>query len=121
MAFYTYPTDSLPSLEGYLLLALDAPPLTVEDQAYGLFLIDGTWRHATTMFLQIPKPHLFQCRSLPTHLKTAYPRRQEDCLDPSRGLASLEALYFAYQILQRPTDGLLEQYYWKDCFLEYNR
>lgn len=120
MAFYTYPTDLLPPLGGYLLLTLDAPPLTLEDQSYGLFLIDGTWRHAMTMFSQLPKPHLFQCRSLPSHLKTAYPRRQEDCLDPDRGLASVEALYFAYHLLQRPTEGLLDTYHWKERLFQKN-
>ncbi len=118
--FYTYPKDPLPNLAGYLLLTLDAPPLTREDAASGLFLIDGTWRHAQTMFAQFKAPYSFELRSLPSHLQTAYPRRQDDCVDPERGLASVEALFAAYHILGRPTDGLLEHYYWKDLFLSKN-
>jgi pre-rRNA-processing protein TSR3 len=56
-------------------------------------------------------------RSLPSHYKTAYPRRQLDCPDPERGLASIEALYAAYSILGRSTDGLLDRYHWKEEFL----
>ena len=59
-------------------------------------------------------------RSLPTHLRTAYPRRQDDCFDPSRGLASVEALYAAYSIMGHPTEGLLDHYYWREAFFEYN-
>lgn len=118
--FYTYPKDSLPPLAGYLLLTLDAPPLTKEDAALGLLLIDGTWRHAQTMFAQFKAPYPFILRSLPPHLQTAYPRRQDDCVDPDRGLASIEALFAAYHILGRPTAGLLDQYYWKNAFLSKN-
>lgn len=118
--FYTYPTHTLPHLEGYLLLCLDAPLLTKADADYGLFLIDGTWRHTKTMFAQFTPPYPFITRSLPSSLQTAYPRRQEDCSDPKRGLASIEALYAAYHILERPTDGLLDRYYWKEAFLEKN-
>jgi pre-rRNA-processing protein TSR3 len=67
------------------------------------------------------KPHLFQKRSLPPHFQTAYPRRQNDCPDPSRGLASVEALYLAYSLLGRTTEGLLNHFYWKEEFLKKNR
>lgn len=120
MRFFTYPKDSLPELTGYVLLTLDGPPLTSKDAPQGLFLIDGTWRHAQTMFRQLQKPHLFECRSIPSEYITAYPRRQEDCSDPHRGLASLEALYIAYHLLERPLDGLLDGYHWKNAFLENN-
>ncbi|MBS0651514.1 MAG: DTW domain-containing protein [Verrucomicrobia bacterium] len=121
MRFFTYPKDKLPDLTGYVLLTLDGPPLTSKDTPLGLFLIDGTWRHAQTMFRQLQKPHLFECRSIPSEYVTAYPRRQEDCSDPHRGLASLEALYIAYHLLERPLDGLLDGYHWKNAFLEKNR
>jgi|SRR3989339_33375 len=120
LAFYTYPKDTIPPLSSYILLTLDAPPLTQEDANYGIFLIDGTWKHAETMYNQLSKPHLFITRSLPSHLKTAYPRRQEDCVDPERGLASVEALFAAYYILGRKTEGLLDFYYWKEAFLQKN-
>ncbi len=119
--FYTYPTHSLPNLSSYLLLTLEAPLLQRADDSLGVFLIDGTWKHAQSMYKQLPKPHLFLTRSLPQELQTAYPRRQEDCSDPSRGLASVEALFAAYVILGRNPDGLLDNYYWKDAFLQKNR
>lgn len=118
--FYTYPKDTLPNLKGYLLLTLDAPVLGPEDHEKGIFLIDGTWRHTKTMFQQLPQPHPFELRSLPSHFVTAYPRRQEDCSDPDRGLASLEALYLAHHLLNRPFEGLLDHYHWKELFLKKN-
>lgn len=119
--FFTYPKDVLPDLSGYVLLTLDGPPLQESDKNLGIFLIDGTWVYAERMYRQLPMPHRFQTRSLPPHFQTAYPRRQEDCPDPNRGLASVEALYLAYHLLGRPTDGLLDNFYWKDDFLEKNR
>ena len=71
--------------------------------------IDFVFRHQ-----DMPK------RSLPGHFVTAYPRKQEDCPDPERGLASVEALYIAHQILGHDTEGLLEHYHWKEKFLEKN-
>ena len=118
--FFTYPKDRLPDLCNYLLLTLDAPVLTSADKEKGIFLIDGTWRYAQTMFKQLPKPHLFTMRSLPSHWQTAYPRRQEDCADPARGLASIEAIFIAYTILGRNADHLLDNYYWKEMFLSKN-
>ncbi|MBS0653608.1 MAG: hypothetical protein JSR39_08830 [Verrucomicrobia bacterium] len=120
MQFFTYPKDRLPDLTGYVLLTLDGPPLSSEDAQMGLFLIDGTWRHAQTMFRQLQTPHLFECRSIPSIYMTAYPRRQDDCSDPHRGLASVEALYIAYRLLDRPACGLLDGYHWKKDFLEKN-
>jgi pre-rRNA-processing protein TSR3 len=59
-------------------------------------------------------------RSLPGYIKTAYPRRQDSCDDPERGLASLEALFIAYTLLERDTTGLFDHYYWKDDFFKIN-
>src|SRR6267154_3322744 len=115
--FFSYPKDILPDLSNYFLLTIDALPLSAADKNLGVFLIDGTWIYAERMQRQLPKPHLFQKRSLPTHFRTAYPRRQDDCPDPSRGLASIEALYVAYTLLGRNTDGLLNNFYWKEEFL----
>lgn len=120
LLFYTYPKDTLPSLEGYVLLTLDAPPLSLEDAHLGLFLIDGTWKLSQKMYSQLPRPHLFEKRSLPSNLQTAYPRRQEDCIDPTRGLASVEALFAAYTILGKDPSGLFNHYHWKNLFLEKN-
>lgn len=117
LRFYRYPLNELlPNLSQYVLLALDGPPLSEKDASLGLLLIDGTWRYAAKMSKILP-PSLAK-RSLPFSVRTAYPRRQEDCEDPSRGLASVEALYLSYRILQRDTRGLLDHYHWKELFLK---
>jgi pre-rRNA-processing protein TSR3 len=69
---------------------------------------------------QLPQPHRFQRRSLPSHFKTAYPRKQTDCQDPTKGLASIEALYAAYCVLGRSREGLLDNFHWKEEFLKNN-
>jgi pre-rRNA-processing protein TSR3 len=118
--FFTYPKEALPDLSGYVLLTIDAPLLTAADRDAGIFLIDGTWNYAALMERQLTKPHRFERRSLPTHYRTAYPRRQQDCADPSRGLASVEALYVAYMILGRNQEGLLNRYHWRNEFFKLN-
>lgn len=117
--FYTYPKHPLPPLKNYLLLAMDAPPLTKEDSSKGILLVDATWKLASVMLANVPLEGVVP-RSLPTHFRTAYPRRQEDCQNPSEGLASIEALYIAFTLLGREADFLLENYYWRDSFLEKN-
>ncbi len=113
--FFSYPCRTLPDLSRYVLLSLDAPPLSSEDAENGLLLIDGTWRYAAVMEKIIPLS--LPRRSIPSGYLTAYPRCQED----DRGLASVEALFIAYRILGRPADELLDHYYWKKAFLEKNR
>ena len=96
------------------------PPLTEQDAKQGLLVLDATWRYAEKMFQPFKgQPH-FTYRSLPAHFRTAYPRKQTDCCDPTRGLASIEAIYLSYMILKRETSGLLNHYYWKDSFLQLN-
>lgn len=122
--FFSYPhfPQPLPDLSNKVLLTIDAPPLTIEDCLHGLLLLDGTWRYASKMEQYVKRqcPALIP-RSLPSNYKTAYPRVQNDCQDPERGLASIEALYLCYHILGRRTEGLLDLYYWKDAFLEKNQ
>lgn len=119
--FFTYPKDSLPDLNGYLLLTPDTPPLSKKEGHLGLFLIDGTWRYAAKMERFLPHSHLLIKRSIPEGFKTAYPRHQANWIDPERGLASIEALFIAYFITGRNGGGLLDHYYWKDIFLDKNR
>lgn len=118
--FFTYPKDILPDLSNYFLLTINAPLLSKADNHLGIFLIDATWSYAEVMQQQLRPPHQFQKRSLPLNYRTAYPRRQEDCPDPVRGLASIEALYVAYVLLNRNTEGLLNKFYWKEEFLKKN-
>ncbi|HSX04366.1 MAG TPA: hypothetical protein VLG76_06530 [Rhabdochlamydiaceae bacterium] len=118
--FFTYPILKLPDLSNYLILTMDGPLLSKEDAHKGLFLLDGTWRYASKMLQAHFTEKSFETRTLPAHFQTAYPRVQNDCPDPHRGLASIEALYIAYTIMGRDTTGLLDHYYWKDSFLEKN-
>jgi pre-rRNA-processing protein TSR3 len=120
--FFRYPLqESLPRLDNYILLSLDTEEeLSVQDGAMGLLLLDATWRYAYKMSEQIDFPLNLRKKRLPPHLKTAYPRRQQDCLDPSLGMASIEAIACAYALMGRSLEGLLDSYYWKDSFIEKN-
>jgi len=120
LQFINYPLRTsieLPS--NTVVLSFDGPPLSEKDKDSNLVLIDATWNLAMTMekglapfIAHLPK------RSLPPQARTAYPRRQTGCLDPDRGLASIEALYLAYRAVGRDTNGLLDHYYWKEQFLQ---
>lgn len=114
LTFYTYPLHQLPDLSNYLLLQVGAPPLNLEDRDQGVLLIDGTWRLAEVMAKQLPLN--IKARSLPSHFKTAYPRKP----NPESGLASVEALFIAHRILERSTENLLDHYYWKELFMKIN-
>lgn len=117
MIFYTYPTQNLPSLNQYIMLSFDGPLLSKEDNIRGLFMIDGTWNYASKMYMSLPNKDAILHRSLPQNISTAYPRKQTGCLEPERGLASVEALYIAYLLLGRDPNGILDHYYWKEQFL----
>jgi pre-rRNA-processing protein TSR3 len=119
--FLTYPYTQLPNLSNYIILAVDAPPLSFQDHAHGLLVLDATWRYAAKMFKPFADQPNYLYRSLPSHYRTAYPRCQHDCPDPERGLASIEAIYLSYQLLGRNTDGLLDLYYWKEKFISINQ
>ncbi len=118
--FFTYPTALLPDLSNYVMLALDAPPLSPADREHGLFLLDATWRYAVKMLQFVDAHAIIERRSIPAGFRTAYPRRQEDCPSPEEGLASIEALYIAYVILGHDPAGLLDNYHWRAEFLKKN-
>lgn len=114
--FWTYPDDGPEPLDGYVRLGLGGPLLGAEDRDRGLLVIDGTWRLAERM--EKKYAHL-PIRSLPPW-QTAYPRVSKIFDDPTLGLATIEAIYIAYQLLGRDTSGLLGQYHWRDEFLARN-
>ncbi len=104
-------------MDGYVRLAAEGPPLSLSDAEAGVLLLDGSWRWAESMthdFADIPP------RSL-AGFHTAYPRSSKLGTDPDNGLASVEALFIAYHLLGRPTDGLLQYYRWAKEFLRLNR
>lgn len=118
--FLTYPYTHLPPLSGYVLLQLNAPPLTKKDKNQGLLVLDATWRYAAKMLCSFEGRTDLILRSLPLGYKTAYPRRQLDCPQPEQGLSSAEAIYISYCILERDPVHLLDNYYWKESFLKNN-
>jgi pre-rRNA-processing protein TSR3 len=123
--FFTYPycvlgKETLPDLTGYIVLDVEGEELSEKDNTSGILLLDGTWRLAEKMQKNISQLEGLVKRSIPAGFKTAYPRRQDDCPDPDAGLASIEALYIAYLAAKRPTEGLFDDYHWKDQFLSKN-
>jgi pre-rRNA-processing protein TSR3 len=116
LRFVVFPPSAPVDGERYVRLTVDGPPLSADDADRGLLLLDGNWWRAESMnrpFLHVPS------RSL-RGFKTAYPRSSKRRDDPSDGLASIEALYVAYRLVGRPTDGLLDGYRWRDVFLAAN-
>lgn len=116
LVFLNYPLRQRPALDGYVRLAADGPPLAAADADKGLLVLDGSWRWAAAMtrdFLDVPP------RSLSGY-KTAYPRVSKLGTDPNNGLATVEAIFLAYHVLGRPTDGLLDHYRWAAEFLRLN-
>jgi pre-rRNA-processing protein TSR3 len=112
--------EEILDIERYTLLDIDGEDLTSEDTAPFL-LIDGTWKYAATMCRQIPGISACKKRKIPSAWRTAYPRRQTGCTDPERGLASNEAIFAVCCICGFPTHDLIDNYFWKDSFLEMNR
>jgi pre-rRNA-processing protein TSR3 len=116
LVILTHPIRDPLTLEGYIRLAAEGPELSRADAACGILLLDGSWRRAGDMeraFQDIPPRALHGYR-------TAYPRVSKLGTDPDNGLASVEALFLAYHILGRPTEGLLEHYHWAEEFLRLN-
>jgi pre-rRNA-processing protein TSR3 len=114
--FLKHPVAEPPDLTGYIRLAAAGPELSRADAGSGVLLLDGSWRWAEIMnrsFAQVPP------RSL-RGFQTAYPRVSKLGTDPDNGLASVEALFLAYHILGRPTEGLLAHYRWREQFLRLN-
>ncbi len=100
---------------GYILLTLNAPPLSALDAGHPFIILDSTWHLI---------PQLETCiegepirRSLPPKIKTAYPRISKIYEDPEGGLASIEALYVAMKIVGKDNLSLLDGYHWKEQFL----
>ena len=113
----TYPMKHPRDWKGYVRLAAEGPELTSADAGAGLLLLDGSWRWAATMerdFADVPPRSLHGWQ-------TAYPRVSTQGTDPDNGLASVEALYAAYHILGRSTEGLLDHYRWGDEFRQLNQ
>jgi DTW domain-containing protein len=98
----------LGALEGCALLypgpsARDVTTLAPSEVPARLFVIDGTWHHARTLYRDIPVlqslPHL----TLPAHLRSAFQIRRQPNI---RCLSTIEALVFALRAFEPETQGL---------------
>jgi pre-rRNA-processing protein TSR3 len=101
---------------GYTLLAVDAPPLSLEDGGRPLLVLDATWRLLPRVAQAVEGLPIR--RSIPEGVQTAYPRVGTYFPDPQGGLASVEALYVARALLGDNDPTLLAGYHWKAQFLE---
>jgi pre-rRNA-processing protein TSR3 len=102
-----------------VLLDPEGEPITEADRGRGLLVLDSSWRRLPKL-RAIVKGEPVR-RRLPA-LVTAYPRKSRDFEDPGEGLASVEALYAALVLLgHEGAETLLDDYRWKDEFLEKNR
>ena len=114
--FVSFPKQTDRDLAGYVRLGIGGPVLSKDDADSGLLVLDGTWKLAAKMepfYKDLP------VRTLPP-LRTAYPRTSKLYQDPDAGLATVEAVYAALRIMKRPVDGILDQYHWRQEFLDLN-
>lgn len=100
---------------GFVLLAVDAEPLSPADAAHPLLLLDSTWRWLPQLLASVRGEPIR--RSIPGNLRTAYPRVSKVFEDPAAGLASIEALYVARRLLGDDDPSLLDGYHWRAEFL----
>ncbi len=98
-----------------IVLSVDAPIISSADAGRPLILLDGNWKHVPKLKSCLRGTPIY--RSLPK-VPTAYPRRNDEGLDPAEGLASVEALYLALKLLGNDDLSLLSQYHWRDSFLK---
>jgi pre-rRNA-processing protein TSR3 len=114
--FWKYPERGPESLAGYVRIGLGGPQLSPQQHDIGLLFLDGTWRLADRMapdFAELPVYSLGPWQ-------TAYPRTSKLFEDPGAGLATIEAIYAAYVQTGRSTEGLLDEYRWREGFLQRN-
>lgn len=83
--------------------ARDITCLAPSERPRRLFVIDGTWHHARTLYRDIPAvaalPHL----TLPGHLRSAFAIRKQPAV---HCLSTIEAIVFAMRALEPETPGL---------------
>lgn len=103
---------------GMILLEIGAPEISESDAGIPILLLDSTWRLLPKLRGKVFGN--FIPRSLPSSIKTAYPRISKTFEDPHGGLATIEALYAALRLAGKPDESLLDGYFFKEKFLEIN-
>jgi len=113
--FLVWSRDLVFDATGYTVLGVDAPPISVADQGRPLLVLDGTWRLLADIEQAVAGEPVR--RSIPSGVRTAYPRVSRYGTDPEGGLASIEALFVAKAMLGEWDPSLLEDYRWGEAFL----
>ena len=103
---------------GKVVLAVGAPPLSQADAGKELVLLDSTWRLLPDLQRCLVGEPIY--RTIPSKFETAYPRVSKIGDNPDGGLASVEALYLAIRLMGEDRPAMLDDYYWRDEFLEKN-
>ncbi|MEM8711329.1 MAG: DUF367 domain-containing protein [Planctomycetota bacterium] len=117
--FREYDGDRTLDGGGRVLLDPAGELISDADRGLPLLVLDSSWRRLPKLAKTVVGET--RRRRLPP-LVTAYPRRSKDFDDPSEGLASVEALYAALVLLGHTgIEFLLDDYRWKDEFLDRNR
>ena len=117
MRFVKYDPDRRVDAGSRILLHKDGEELSSRDVGRPLLLIDCAWRRVDTLLATIDGDLVR--RRLPP-LVTAYPRTSKLFVDPTSGLASVEALYAALAMLGDRRPELLAHYHWREQFLAAN-
>ncbi len=110
------------SLTGDLLLHPEGRPLQElsRRESRRIVAIDCTWKRLRPIVNRIEKP-LPELAGIPEGFVTAYPRRNKKNLDPTAGLATIEALFIAAALLGHWDESLLAHYHFGQAFLDLNR
>jgi pre-rRNA-processing protein TSR3 len=115
LSFFQFNTSLEIEASNAIVLSVEAPVISKEDAGRPLILLDGNWKHVPKLKSCLRGAPIY--RSLPP-VPTAYPRRNDEGLDPLEGLASIEALYLALKLLGHDDPSLLSQYHWREQFLK---
>ena len=107
------------NFDNKLILQIDAESLSSKDSGKDLIIIDMGWKDALKLSKRFPSQ--LQRRSI-SGFKTAYPKTKPSSIRPTGGLRSIECMFVAKLILRGIKDeSLLENYHFKDQFLEINK
>lgn len=103
---------------GHLLLELGAPQISKAHAGLPILMLDSTWHLLPRVRGKVFGN--FIPVSLPSNLRTAYPRASKLFEDPAEGLATVEALYAALRLTGVDDVSVLDNYPYKDAFLKLN-
>jgi len=115
LSFFQFTASLKVEATDAIVLSVDAPLISKAEAGRPLILLDGNWKHVPKLKSCLTGTSTY--RSLP-RVPTAYPRRNDEGLDPAEGLASVEALYLALKLLGHDDPSLLSHYYWREEFLK---